>query len=71
MVDVPPETPVTTPEPVPTVATLVVLLLHVPPPASVNEVVCPPQSVGEPVIAAGEAFTVKAFVDAQPVVVEV
>jgi hypothetical protein len=55
---VPAATPVTTPE-VPTVATAVLLLLHVPPGvASVNEVVEPAQTDVVPVIAPTEPPTV-------------
>jgi hypothetical protein len=50
---VPGATPLTTP-PVPTVAMLVLLLLHVPPAeASVRLVVKPTHTLDEPVIAAG------------------
>ena len=54
MVAVPRENPVTTAELIPTLATDVLLLVHVPPPASVNEDVLPRQTVGLPVIADGE-----------------
>ena len=48
---------------VPTVATVVVVLLHVPPPvASVSAVVAPSHNVGVPVIATGCVFTVTTVV---------
>ena len=48
---------------VPTVATMVVVLLHIPPPvASVNAVVKPSHTVAVPVIIAGCVFTVTTVV---------
>jgi hypothetical protein len=59
MVAVPPETPVTTPVPEPTVATAVAKVLHVPPVVVVlNEVVAPTHTTVVPVMDAGNAFTV-------------
>lgn len=55
----PDATPVTIPEPVPTVAKPVLLLVHVPPlVASLNVVVRPAQTFTVPVIDAGNGFTV-------------
>ena len=66
MTDVPPDTPVTTPEPL-TVAIAVELLFHVPPPPSLNAVAEPAQTNGVPVIDDAPGFTVT-FLDAeQPV----
>ena len=54
----PPPAPVTTPVPVPTVATVVVLLVHLPPPVpSLRVLVCPTHSVVIPVMGSGLAFT--------------
>ena len=50
----------------PTVATLVVPEVHVPPPPSVNAVVPPTHTFNEPVIAAGGALTVTGIVEKQP-----
>jgi len=59
IVAVPPDTPLTTPDEEPTVATDVLLLLHVPPPlALLSAVVAPGHTVSVPVIAAGVDFTV-------------
>ena len=59
MIAVPPDMPVTTPEPLPTVAIVVLLLVHVPPPvASLNVVVKPTHTDVIPVIVAGRGFTV-------------
>jgi hypothetical protein len=66
MVVVPAKTPDTTPVPETTVATLVVLLLHVPPPASLSEVVEPTQTEGVPLIADGNGLTVTTRVAVQP-----
>ena len=58
MVVVPPITPVTTPVPVPTVATVVVLLAHLPPGVpSLRVLACPAHIVVMPVIGSGLAFT--------------
>ena len=65
--ELPPDTPSTTPD-VPTVATEVVPLLHVPPAlpsASVNDE--PEQIAPAPVIAGGFGFTVSRAVMKQPV----
>jgi hypothetical protein len=59
MVEVPEDTPVTMPLPVPTVATPVVLLDHTPPPAVLlNVIVDPTQTADDPVIGAGTGLTV-------------
>jgi hypothetical protein len=59
MVEVPVATPVTTPEDDPTVATVVVELIHEPPlVASVSVIDDPAQTVLPPLIAAGAAVTV-------------
>ena len=56
--EVPGEIPETTPVLIPIVATVVLLLVHIPPPmASVKAVVLLGQSVSMPVMAAGEGFT--------------
>jgi hypothetical protein len=63
--EVPAVTPDTIPEPEPTVATEVELLLQVPPDtASLNVVVDPVQTVSVPVIAAGNGVTVTMVVTA-------
>jgi hypothetical protein len=67
IVAVPPATPPTTPVTRSTVATEVGVLVHVPPPASVNGVVEPWQTVVTPLIAAGNGFTVIMVVAKQPV----
>jgi hypothetical protein len=68
MVEVPDDTPYTIPELVPTVATLVVLLLHMPPPVVLLSVVLlPTHTVDEPVIAAGSGLTVTTSVAKHPV----
>ena len=55
----PPPAPVTTPVPVPTVATVVVLLVHLPPAVpSLSVPACPTHSVVIPVMGSGLAFTV-------------
>jgi hypothetical protein len=60
--ETPPDTPVTTPVPDPTVATDVVPLVHVPPmDMSVKVVVEPAQIVDSPVTALGTALTVTVF----------
>ena len=62
IVDVPTRKPLTVPS-VPTVAMVVAVLLHVPPPvASVSAVVDPWHTVGFPVITAGCVFTVTVVV---------
>jgi len=66
IIDVPGDTPVTEPEPVTTVATLVVPLLQVPPVVSVNKVVNPWHTLAVPVIAAGNALTTTVFDLKQP-----
>ena len=64
------ENPGLTPETKPvvgiTVATVVVPLVQVPPPASVNAVVAPTQTVSVPVIGLGTAFTVIGNMEVQP-----
>ena len=62
IVDVPPDLPKTIPVPAPIVATDVLLLLQVPPPASLNAVVKPAQTTVVPVIAEGFGFTVTTVV---------
>jgi hypothetical protein len=59
--------PVTIPVVDPTVATDVLLLLHVPPPASLNEVVIPEHTLSAPSIAVGNGLTVNTAVAIQPV----
>jgi hypothetical protein len=72
MVVVPADTPPTTPLPIPTVATVVVLLVHVPPNvASLSVTVELTHSEGDPVIAAGLALTVSTRVVVQPVAASV
>ena len=62
-VDVPVAIPFTTPVPEPTVATVVLLLAHIPAGvASLNVVVVAPQIVAVPVITAGNGFTVSGAV---------
>ena len=69
MVATPEPVPVTRPVPAPTVATEVLLLLHVPPVVvSVSRVVKDIQRVEEPVIDDGNGFTVTTSVALQPVV---
>ena len=67
MVDVPDVAPETIPELVPIVATLVLLLTHVPPPVLESVVIEPSQIVAVPVIADGNGFTVTTVVVIQPV----
>ena len=67
MVEVPDAIPLTTPVPGATVATVVVLLLHVPPPASLNVVVEPRHTDAVPVIDEGNGLTVTIVVAIQPV----
>jgi hypothetical protein len=64
---VPADTPVTTPVPETIVATPVLLLAQVPPPASLNAVVNPAQTVGVPDIADGSGLTVLTAVAMHPV----
>jgi len=65
---VPDKTPVTTPVPLATVATVVVVLDHVPPVVpSVNVIVEPTQNDDDAEIVAGNAFTVTTVVAEQPV----
>ena len=60
-------TPETIPEALPTVATSVLLLLHVPPAvASVSETVEPAHTASGPEIRAGNGFTVIGRVEVQP-----
>lgn len=60
----PPDTPVTTPLDAPTVASVGLLVLHVPPPvASLSDVVNAWQTVAVPVMDDGLGFTVKTVVD--------
>jgi hypothetical protein len=67
MVVVPPNTPVTIPVPVPTVATVVVLLVHLPPVVpSLRVLVCPAHMLVIPVIGNGLAFTVITELVIQP-----
>ena len=63
----PADTPVTTPVPGTTVATVVVLLLHVPPPTSLKVVVDPTHTDTVPVIEDGNGLTVTTVVAKQPV----
>ena len=59
MLDVPAATPFITPKPGPVVATVGLLLPHVPPPgALVRVVVSPMHAAGLPVMASGGVFTV-------------
>ncbi len=67
MFAVPTATPVTWPVVEPTVAMLVLLLLHVPGPAtSLNVAVDPIQTCGSPIIAGGVLTTVKTIEVVQP-----
>jgi hypothetical protein len=60
-------TPLTIPVAGTTVATTVLLLLHVPPlEPSLKITVCPMQTAGPPVIGAGSGFTVNVLVTEQP-----
>ena len=59
--------PVTIPVVDPTVAIVVLLLLHVPPPASLNVVVKPEHTLSAPSMAVGRGFTVNTAVAIQPV----
>lgn len=67
MVAVPPDTPDTTPDVDPTAAIAVLLLLQVPPLASLNVVVALAHTVVVPVTADGIALTVTIIVSVHPV----
>ena len=68
--DVPAKTPERIPLPEPIVATVVVLLTHVPPvKPSLSVVVAPVQTVDDPAIVAGNGLTVTIAVFIQPVAV--
>ena len=68
IVAVPRDTPVTIPLLIPTVATDVLLLVHVPPAVgSLIDMVAPTQTAVGPVIVPGSGFTVTVIVAAQPV----
>jgi hypothetical protein len=68
MIDVPPDTPVTTPVPLTTVATVVVPLDHVPPVVpSVKVIVEPAQNDVEVEMATGNPFTVTIVAAEHPV----
>ncbi len=59
---IPAATPVTIPLPEPTVANVVLLLLQVPPPASLKVTVAPAHTTPVPVIPAGRGFTVTTLI---------
>ena len=65
MVDVPDDTAVTIPVEELMIATPVLPLVHVPPPASLKVVVKPAQTVAVPVMADGNGFTVTTIVAIQ------
>ena len=68
MIEVPDSTPLTTPEPPTTVATVVVPLVHVPPVVpSVKVMVAPAQTGADAAMAAGSPLTVTTVVVKQPV----
>jgi hypothetical protein len=68
MVEVPALTPRAIPEPLPIVATAVLLLLHVPPPDGlISVVLTPSQTLSVPMMVAGSVLTVKVAVLRQPV----
>jgi len=68
IIAVPFDTPATTPEALPIVATIALLLLHVPPASASDKVVVDPaQTVEEPVMLAGCAFTLITLVTYAPV----
>lgn len=69
--ELPAETPCKKPVDAPIVATAGVLLLHVPPPASVKVVLDPAQTAEGPIIEDGKEFTVTTVVVMQPVEVSV
>jgi len=62
----PDATPVTMPVPEPTVAVVVLPLLQVPPPGSLNAVIAPTQTVVDPVIPPGNGLTVTVVVALHP-----
>lgn len=68
MFAVPPVTPVTRPEELPTVALVALLLVHVPPvvPVLLRVVVVPWHNANVPLMADGSAFTVAVAVRTQP-----
>jgi hypothetical protein len=67
MLAVPPDAPVTIPEPLPTVATAGFVLLHVPPVTVLLKVISNPwQTADGPVIAGGEGYTVTVVVAKHP-----
>ena len=63
----PDDTPVTIPVADPTVAMVVLPLLHLPPPASVRVVVWPTHTLVSPVMGNGNGFTVSVTVAEHPV----
>jgi len=65
--EVPADTPVTTPDDVPTVATAALPLAQVPPKRPVNESVAPTHTLAGPDIAGGRESMVTVWVAAQPV----
>jgi hypothetical protein len=68
IVTVPPDTPVTIPEEDPTVAIVVLLLLHTPPGGrQVKVIVLPAHRLVGPVIGPGFGLTVTVITDIQPV----
>lgn len=67
IVEVPAATPETSPVPEPTVATVEVLVVQEPPPASLSAVVLDGQTVSVPVIPDGKALTVTTAVAEHPV----
>lgn len=67
MVAVPFNSPFTIPVPAPTVATVLLLLLHAPPPVLLSVVALPTQTLDEPAIAVGNGFTVTIVFTWQPV----
>lgn len=67
IVEEPGVTPVTTPDPDPTVATAVVPLAHVPLPASLKVAEAPVQTDEAPVITDGNGLTVIVLIAIQPV----
>ena len=68
MLTLPPATPVTIPLAEPTVAIIVLLLVHVPPVGvELNVIVAPGHTVPGPVIVLGSAFTVIGVTMKQPV----
>ena len=65
----PPERPVTSPDAEPTVARVVLLLLHTPGPESLNDADAPTHKFETPDTAAGEGLTVTTVLVLQPAVV--